>query len=450
MGKKRRNNKTKIDALQAANAYNPCKRLRSQCLDDIDFLKLGAAISNSMIRGWELTLNVKILAYRGVHRISMMRRKRITDKVGKRVVSATFNSAIEAENNVFYFRYSLESQKSKTKLDIWQASLSDNDSEDENIPTLLDNVTNHPDGKQRLIYREKIRSTKLTSNLIIQHFTSVKNMNPNNSKFEDRLLSRKDVEIECAKMIQKCVRRRNIERARQRIRQTQKDQAYRRGLIASFKKKLAAEQPWRELILGANDDEVADSTSDFDREHVVRKTRHIIDALRILIDRTEQGTPVTWKGACIRSCEENYNCVGYQTVMMWYLDLHSTTTGDLRFTKSGRGSSSAAAISPFAEDESLLVQFKAWACSDLEHLTIKKARDWVNEKLLAEFTVENLRALNISYPVKENVVSNWMREAGFRYAAYKKSYYMDRHEAPDIVADREKYLVRNFDDKICE
>ena len=96
------------------------------------------------------------------------------------------------------------------------------------------------------------------------------------------------------------------------------------------------------------------------------------------------------------ACEENYHRIGFRTVMMWYLDLHSTTTGDFCFTKSARGSSLAAATSPFQEVESLLVQFKAWARSDLEHLTIKKSTEWTNKKLLAGWTMENLKAMNIS------------------------------------------------------
>ena len=78
----------------------------------------------------------------------------------------------------------------------------------------------------------------------------------------------------------------------------------------------------------------------------------------------------------------------------------------------------------------------------------KKATDWVNEKLLAEWAVKDLRANNITVPVKPNVVSNWMKEAGFQYAAYKKSYYVDRHEALGIIQARNKYLKQNFKDEI--
>ena len=91
-----------------------------------------------------------------------------------------------------------------------------------------------------------------------------------------------------------------------------------------------------------------------------------------MIDHTERGQPVTWQDACVLSSIKNYNSVRYRTIMQWFLDLHSTVTGDLQFTKSARGESSWFASSPFSEDESLLAQFKAWTRSDLQQLTMKR------------------------------------------------------------------------------
>ena len=139
------------------------------------------------------------------------------------------------------------------------------------------------------------------------------------------------------------------------MKKIQMDQTYRRNVIAALKRKLAADEPWRDLILGADDPEVALSTSDFDREHVVKKTRHVIDALSVMLNSTSERSPITWKEACIQAVEENYSNICFRTVMRWYLDLHTTTTGDLRFNKSQRGSSSAEILSPFQEDESLLI-----------------------------------------------------------------------------------------------
>ena len=57
---------------------------------------------------------------------------------------------------------------------------------------------------------------------------------------------------------------------------------------------------------------------------------------------------------------------------------------------------------------------------------------------------------NITVPVELNVVSRWMRKAGFKYDAYKKCYYVDRHEAADVIADRNKYLRKFFEDEVRE
>ena len=78
------------------------------------------------------------------------------------------------------------------------------------------------------------------------------------------------------------------------------------------------------------------------------------------------------------------------------------------------------ALSPFAEDKSLTVQFKSWARVDLEHLTIHKVQDFINNKLLCDWTTQQLRVNKISYPVSIYIVSRWMKEAGFRYKAQKK------------------------------
>jgi hypothetical protein len=37
-----------------------------------------------------------------------------------------------------------------------------------------------------------------------------------------------------------------------------------------------------------------------------------------------------------------------------------------------------------------------------------------------------------------------MRDAGFKYAAHKKCYYVDRHEDSDVVDDRNQYIPACF------
>ena len=89
----------------------------------------------------------------------------------------------------------------------------------------------------------------------------------------------------------------------------------------------------------------------------------------------------------------------------------------------------------FTEDESLTSQFKSWARNDLEYLTVKKAWEFINLKLLKNWTAQQLEINRISYHVSEYITSRWMKEVGFKYELYKKSYYVDRHEDEDVVSD---------------
>ena len=81
------------------------------------------------------------------------------------------------------------------------------------------------------------------------------------------------------------------------------------------------------------------------------------------------------------------------------------------------------------------MQFKTWARQDLEHLSIKKSHEFVNNTLLASWTAQQLQINKISFPVSEHIVGRWMKETGFKYEQHKKSYYVDRHEDPDVIQD---------------
>ena len=165
------------------------------------------------------------------------------------------------------------------------------------------------------------------------------------------------------------------------------------------------------------------------------KAKHITDALLALSEAHQNCECITWVECCEVAVTKNYNQINRaRTVADWYLQLHEIKS--LKFRRSERGRSSYFAKSPFIEDECLTVQFKSWARQDLEHLSIKKSQDFINEKLLSKWSAEQLLTNKISFPVSEYIVSRWMKEAGFKYEKYKKCYYVDRHEDDDVVSDR--------------
>jgi hypothetical protein len=117
---------------------------------------------------------------------------------------------------------------------------------------------------------------------------------------------------------------------------------------------------------------------------------------------------------------------------------------------SSRRRLSRSAKLPFSEDESLMVQFKSWTCSDLETLTVNKAQAWINKTLLKDWSAEDLDNLKNLYPVSRNIVARWMLEAGFKYQRHKKTYYIDCHEDTDVLAHRNKYIAEFFDEELLE
>jgi hypothetical protein len=73
---------------------------------------------------WQLTSNCKVLLHKDKFRIRLLLRKRPDDKRGdRRASNSTYNTAIDAENAAFLFRYSLESVKAKKQLDEYKMNL---------------------------------------------------------------------------------------------------------------------------------------------------------------------------------------------------------------------------------------------------------------------------------------------------------------------------------------
>jgi hypothetical protein len=108
------------------------------------------------------------------------------------------------------------------------------------------------------------------------------------------------------------------------------------------------------------------------------------------------------------------------------------------------------AKSPFLEDESLTLKFKAWARDDLEHLTVSKVAEWINMELLQDWTASQLHTSKMKHPVSQNIAARWMREAGFCCWGHNESHCVDCHEHLDVVESRNACVVNCFDEKLHE
>ena len=445
MAKKRKQSQGQVSTTllksQAIHLYSPVTRTRHQHHSALATkLMHDSFLNDSSI--WQLTSNCKIELFHDKFRIWLLLRKRSHDKRGDRRMSNTYyDTAIDAENNAFMFRYSLESKKSKKQLDEYQTNLETllagtTDSSSINLPEVTESsrFNEAPVKRERQLSGKKQKSFGMSASYHLNERTNAKqSKNPlNSSPNRTSAIASNEVAVIYAMKIQKWVKHRDVMRAAKSLKATFADQNYRLSLLRYLTKHLVNEDA-ESLLLGADDPEITSTYSDYDRRRVQLKARHVADAIRIMYEKTETQTPITWLACCEQACANSYHQIKRgRTVADWYLELHQTTK--LRFRRSERGRQSFQAKSPFSDSEDLSVQLKSWARADIEHLTIQKAARFVNEELLSDWTADQFRSHRIQYPVSEHIVSRWMREAGFSYEAHKKSYYVDRHEDDDVVA----------------
>jgi hypothetical protein len=452
ISKKRKAPSQALRAAQLQNTYVPFKRTRLHALSATEVSKLEAALSNEGSYGWTLTSNLRIVQKHNFYNIVLSRRDKADSTNGKPRFSSRYADQNSAEKAAFDFRYSNEARTGKRKVDDW-FDLNQKILNGVFTVTPTEVVQSYDLSKKAIAFNysgARKKSVEMSASIKYLESSNIWSRNPcnrsNNMTVEEFLDKQ-------ATTIQKCLKGRALRRAANAMRRLATDQTYRKELML-YLGKLLAIRDGLALLVGAEDPEIAATYTESDRLFVLEKARHLYDALRIMITSTEEGIPITWLGCCELSAGSHFHQFTGRTIMKWYLQLHErreTKKGaGLKWMRSSRGRYSRSAKSPFSEDESLMVQFKSWARSDLETLTVNKAQAWVNKTLLKDWSAEDLDNSKILFPVSRNIAARWMLEAGFKYERHKKSYYVDRHEDTDVLADRNKYIAEFFEEEILE
>ena len=81
-------------------------------------------------------------------------------------------------------------------------------------------------------------------------------------------------------------------------------------------------------------------------------------------------------------------------------------------------------------------------------VTLKNSQLKERFDAIKNWTCEQLEALNISIPLKSHTVAKRMRNAGFVYSQYKKSYAVYTHERSDVIEARRQYVFSYLADEI--
>ena len=66
---------------------------------------------------WERTSNCRVVKSNSKYMIKLLHRNRVTDKKGVRKYSSKYNRAIDADNDDFNYRYNLEIESCRQKID---------------------------------------------------------------------------------------------------------------------------------------------------------------------------------------------------------------------------------------------------------------------------------------------------------------------------------------------
>ena len=388
---------------------------------------------------------------------------------GQEVFSSQFPSKVEAENNLFSFRYEQSSDAVKKLVEKVIGVESGSDADDD-TDTKTDNVPKTPPislSKRRsedpgYFAGKKLtscqrRANAMTSNPLIRQLKFIDaDRNPRTpghfniynsdlTLYSERRAATKIVRWHLNRSYAVASKRADF-LARHKEIQT---------IIARKLRERVKAYDWRKLLQGCQDREIALTVSTFDISHAYARAQHVATALETMHSAMEAKQHLTWGDACKVSADTFKQYSG-RTVELWFRDFNRGEKKGWnlnRFPIIQRGKVKQKAISPFTEkegDEGLYLQFTSWARCDLEHLTIQKATNYINNTLIKDMLPAEMDKLNIQYPVKCSVVSGWMKECGFHYAPYKKSYEVTTHNRDDVVKDRKKYCFSVLREEVEE
>jgi hypothetical protein len=91
-------------------------------------------------------------------------------------------------------------------------------------------------------------------------------------------------------------------------------------------------------------------------------------------------------------------------------------------------------------EEDLLFEFQTWL-KTTKRITVQKASKYLSYTLLAKEDLKSvLETYKLKLPIVDSTAHTWMLRAGAVYKSVEKTYYTDRHNAPDVVESRNTYI----------
>jgi hypothetical protein len=129
------------------------------------------------------------------------------------------------------------------------------------------------------------KAIAMSSNALLHEQTDILCRNPNSRPSGGLLQYSREL---ATQKVQGYIRLRELTRGVKAQIKTKSDQTYREITLAYLKKFISAsghQEKWKQLLLGADDDEVAATYLEYDREHAIEKARSLANALQVMYDK---------------------------------------------------------------------------------------------------------------------------------------------------------------------
>ena len=245
--------------------------------------------------------------------------------------------------------------------------------------------------------------------------------------------------------------------------------------ILKFRDAVFTYSGWKNLI----EDEDVNGKCGVRFIHDVKlKAKYLYHALNLLLAKKEAEPLLTWQdicelaikkvkefeGATLLECIENNNnenthhWVGARTIMRWfrqYRDNHESLV-NTPYQRSLIDNDPKS----FSLNPELKHKFISYAKANIQGLTGEVLLDHFHDTIIPELIEEEKCEMGFEITKDEllrqygltklclGTIYKWMHHFGFKYSVSKKTYYVDGHERPEVVAYRKKYVTEYLQDEL--
>jgi hypothetical protein len=184
--------------------------------------------------------------------------------------------------------------------------------------------------------------------------------------------------------------------------------------------------------------------------HTREKALFLLKAISLMLAADAERDPINWGVNCndamtaVNLFEEAAKVCHPKTIQQWFRDFRDKRKfpNPLMSEKLG--------IALFENYPDAAKQMRRYGNDHLQDLTVSLMQDFVASQLVVDLadkegvTKEEFLQANGLKSLCLDTIHRWMRFIGFKRDRYRKGFYVDAHERPDVIASRIEYCIELF------